>query len=97
VVIALVAVLLLLGGLWTATREVYFLGIDRSRGDVVTIYRGLPYDLPFGISLYSPVAGSGVTLRSVPATRRREFTDHQWRSRADAESLVRALELGALK
>ena len=38
---------------WLATRQVYFVGVDESRGNVVTLYNGLPYDLPLGIRLYS--------------------------------------------
>jgi protein phosphatase len=37
---------------------------------------------------------SGVTLQSVPAARRKTFTDHQLRSRKDAEGLLLDLERG---
>ena len=83
--------------LWLATREVYFVGVDEQRGNVVTVYRGLPYDLPLGVRLYSPVAYSGVTLETVPPARRRTFTDHKLRQRKDAESLVLAAEQGRLR
>jgi protein phosphatase len=83
--------------LWLATREVYFVGVDSQRGNVVTVYRGLPYDLPLGIRLYSPVAHSGVTLETVPPARRKAFTDHKLRQRKDAESLVLAAERGSLR
>src|SRR5262249_8323964 len=86
----------LLIALWIATREVYFVGVDSRQGDVVTVYRGLPYDLPLGIKLYEVVQRSGVTLQSVPASRRATFTDHQLRSRDDAENLVRALDEGRI-
>ena len=52
----------LLAAFWLATRQVFFVGVDESRGNVVTLYKGLPYDLPLGIRLYSPVRHSGVTL-----------------------------------
>jgi protein phosphatase len=91
------AVVGVLVALWLATREVYFVGVDDQRGNVVTVYRGLPYDLPLGIRLYSPVAHSGVTLETVPPARRRTFTDHKLRQRGDAEGLVLALEQGKLK
>jgi PPM family protein phosphatase len=90
------ALLGLLVALWLATREVYFVGIDSRQGNVVTVYRGLPYDLPLGIRLYSVVQRSGVTLQSVPESRRGTFTDHQLRSRDDAENLVRAAAEGRL-
>ena len=83
--------------LWLATREVYFIGIDSANGNVVTVYQGLPYDLPLGIRLYSVAERTGVTLDSVPADRRKTFTDHKLRQRKDAESLVLALEQGKLR
>jgi serine/threonine protein phosphatase PrpC len=95
--LALGAVVGVLTAFWLATREVYFVGVDESRGDVVSVYRGLPYDLPLGIRLYERFAGSGVTLQAVPAARRAEFTNHKIRSREDAESLVRALEQGRIQ
>ena len=48
-------------------QAVYFVGTDADRGDTVTIYRGLPVDLPLGVELYTRYQGSGVTLRAVPA------------------------------
>ncbi len=96
VVVAVIALAMLLGGFWLATQAVYFVGTDPERGNTVTIYRGLPVDLPLGIELYSRYQGSGVTLQSVPAARRRTFTDHQLRSKDDAENLVIQLERGQL-
>jgi protein phosphatase len=84
-------------GFWTASRVVYFIGSDPQHGDAVTIYQGLPYELPFGVRLYSRHAGSGVTLPEVPRARRATFTDHKLRSLDDAESLVNALETGKLE
>jgi PPM family protein phosphatase len=97
--LAVVAVLLLpvLVGGWIASRMVYFLGTDRTDGRTITIYRGLPYELPAGIRLYERYAGSGVTLDQVPPHRRGTFTDHKLRSRDDAEDLVIALERGRLE
>ena len=89
-------VLPLLVGAWLATRAVYFVGADRD-GRTVAIFRGLPYELPFGIDLYERWYASGVTLQQVPPARRPTFTDHQLRSRDDAEDLVRALERGSLE
>jgi serine/threonine protein phosphatase PrpC len=86
----------LLAAFWLATRQVYFVGVDASRGNVVTLYHGLPYDLPLGIELYQPVRHSGVTIQSVPARRRSTFTDHKLRSKDDAEELVKALEEGRI-
>jgi protein phosphatase len=96
-VLALGCVLGLLAAFWLATRQVYFVGVDESRGNVVTLYHGLPYDLPLGIRMYSPVRHSGVTFENVPPNRRDTFTDHTLRSKDDAESLVLALEQGRIQ
>ena len=96
-VIAVVIALLIVGGaLWTASRAVYFVGVDTTT-DVVTIYRGLPYELPLGIKLYDRYYPSGVRFEQVPAARRTTFTDHKLRSRDDAENLVTELERGQLQ
>jgi protein phosphatase len=96
VVVVLVLLAMVLGGFWVATQAVYFVGTDADRGNTVTIYRGLPVDLPFGLKLYSRYQGSGVTLQSVPAARRKTFTDHKLRSKDDAENLVIQLERGQI-
>jgi serine/threonine protein phosphatase PrpC len=95
--IAVSCVIGLLIAFWLSTRQIFFVGVDESRGNVVTLYKGLPYDLPLGIRLYSPVRHSGVTLQSVPANRRATFTDHTLRSKDDAEDLVLAAERGRIQ
>jgi protein phosphatase len=90
VVVAIVA-----AGLWTASRAVYFLGVDDT--GTVTVYRGVPYELPLGIELYQPEYVSGVRLAQVPEERRSTFTDHQWRSEQDAKDLVSELERGRIQ
>jgi protein phosphatase len=95
--IFLVIVLLIVGAaLWTATRAVYFVGVDDTTG-IVTIYRGVPYELPFGIDLYDRDYASGVRIEQVPAARRPTFTEHKLRSRDDAKNLVIELERGRLE
>jgi protein phosphatase len=81
-------------GAWLGARQVYFVATDDA--GVVAIYRGLPYELPFGVELYSEQYASGVPAAAIPAGRRERVLDHQWRSRSDAEDLVRQLELGTL-
>jgi serine/threonine protein phosphatase PrpC len=93
--IVLVAAIVL-AGLWTASRAVYFVGADPAT-QAVTIYRGLPYDLPFGIDLYDRYYASGVRLSQVPADRRGTFTDHKLRAKDDAEDLVTDLERGQIE
>jgi protein phosphatase len=91
--VAVLAVLFLVGGGgYLATRSLYFIGTN-SQG-IVTIYRGLPYDLPAGIPLYETFFVSGVPASVVPTDRRHEFFDNQLRSESDAMNLVRELELG---
>jgi PPM family protein phosphatase len=81
-------------GLYALSRQVYFVGTNDS--GLVTLYRGVPYDLPFGIELYEERYASGVPARAIPAGRRERVLDHEWRSRDDAVDLVRALERGQL-
>ena len=81
-------------GLYVGARQVYFLGTDDA--GLVTLYRGLPYELPMGIELYSSEYTSSVPARRVPAARRERVLDHEWRGRGDAEDLVRQLERGTL-
>ncbi len=95
VVLALLA--LVLAGGWMATRAVYFVGTDPRDDRTIAIFRGLPYDLPFGAKLYERYAGSGVTIDEVPRARRSTFTDHKLRSKDDAETLVIALERGQIE
>ncbi len=89
------AVLAAIGtGLYVASRQVYFLGTNDA--GLVTLYRGVPYELPFGIDLYEEQYASGVPARAIPATRRQRVLDHEWRGRTDAEDLLRTLERGQL-
>ena len=92
-VVAVVAVLLVAG--YLASRAVFFVGTD-SHG-VVTIYQGLPYELPFGLKLYQRYYSSGVVAAQVPNSRRRTLLDNELRSRSDATDLVRQLETGQLR
>src|SRR5579884_2000189 len=93
--VALLVVLFLVGGGgYLATRQLYFIGTN-SQG-IVTIYRGLPYDLPFGIHLYETFYVSGVPATVVPSDRRAALLNNQLRSQQDASTLVRDLELGQL-
>jgi protein phosphatase len=77
-------------GAWLGIRQVYFLGTDD--GGRLTLYRGLPYDLPFGIELYSEVYSVPVEVASLPVDRRESAIDHELRGRDDAVSLLNDLE-----
>jgi PPM family protein phosphatase len=82
-------------GLYALSRQVYFVGTND--GGLVTVYRGIPYELPFGIDLYEEEYASGMPARAIPSGRRERVLDHEWRSREDAVDLVRALERGQLE
>jgi PPM family protein phosphatase len=89
---AVLAVLAIGGGLYALSRQSWFVGA--SDHGLVTLYRGVPYELPFGIDLYSQEYESAVPAASLPAEQRRAVLDHRSRSRADAVDLVRQLETG---
>ncbi|HEX7299297.1 MAG TPA: Stp1/IreP family PP2C-type Ser/Thr phosphatase [Solirubrobacteraceae bacterium] len=82
-----------LGGYY-ASQTVYFVGT--SSDGFVTVYRGLPYDLPAGVDLYTVNYESGVPLDDLTAAQRRTITEHKLRSKDDAQDLVRQLETGEL-
>jgi protein phosphatase len=94
-VVAAVAVLAgVVAGLYALSRQVYFVGTNDA--GLVTLYRGVPYELPFGVELYEEEYASGVPARAIAANRRGRVLDHEWRGREDAVDLVRALERGEL-
>jgi serine/threonine protein phosphatase PrpC len=97
-VAALVAVVVVLflvgGGGYLASRQLFFVGTNAQ--GIVTIFRGLPYDLPFGIRLYETFYVSGLPAQSLPGPRRAQLLNHDLRSQTSAVSLVRAAELGQL-
>jgi hypothetical protein len=94
-VTAIVIVLFLVGGGgYLATRNLYFVGTN-SQG-IVTIYRGLPYDLPLGIHLYETFYVSGLPASLVPPDRRSNIFNNNLRSETSASKLVRQLELGEI-
>jgi protein phosphatase len=93
-VIGLLAVAIGLGivfGGIAGLHRVYFVGTDRG---LVTLYRGVPYELPFGIDLYEKEYVSAVPVNALSTTERRRLLDHQLRSKNDAADLVRGLERG---
>jgi protein phosphatase len=94
-VLALALVAAALAGLNALSRQVYFVGTND--GGLVTVYRGVPYELPFGIDLYEEEYASGMPARAIPSARRARVLDHEWRSREDAVDLVRQLERGQLE
>ena len=90
---ALLIVALLGVAAFFGARQVYFLGADD--GGELALFRGLPYDLPFGIELYDQQASTGLAIDDLPDSRRDSAVDHELRSRDDAESLISDLEQAA--
>jgi serine/threonine protein phosphatase PrpC len=89
----LVAVLVIAAiafGAWYANRQVWFLGTDDAGR--VALYRGAPYELPFGVTLYSERYASPVQTESLPGRRKDAVTGHDLRSRSDAVSLLEEIE-----
>lgn len=89
----LTVAIIALGG-WAATRVTYFIGTSQG---FVSIYQGVPYDLPFGLSLYRSVYQSGVPISSLSAAQRARLLDHQVRSGKDARDLIKAVEREELR
>jgi protein phosphatase len=90
VLAALVLVATLAFGAWYGNRQVWFLGTDE--GGRVALYRGLPYELPFGVQLYTERYAAPIQTGSLPPKRREAVTGHNLRSRGDAVSLVEDVE-----
>jgi len=89
--VAILAAVVVIGGGFLAARSIYFLGTDE-RGDVA-LYRGLPYSLPLGISLYSKQYSIPVQEGTVSEDRQRAVTGHTWRSHGDATDLIDDIKL----
>ena len=95
---ATAATIIVIGALgvagWLATRAVFFVGTDDD--GIVTVYRGLPWELPAGIDLYEQYYVSGVPASTMSTAERERLLDHRLRSRKDARDLISELELGQL-
>jgi protein phosphatase len=89
VVLAIVAL-----GAYFASQTVYFVGA--SDDGFVTVYRGMPYDLPAGLHLYGVNYESGVPVDSLSTAQKRTVSAHKLRAKDDAQDLVRQLETGEL-
>lgn len=93
--LALLVIAALVVGFYYGSRGFWFVGTN-DRG-LVTLYQGLPYDLPLGVELYEEQYVSTVPAASIrPTDRRAEIIDHRLRERGDAVDLLRQLEEGRL-
>jgi protein phosphatase len=95
VIVTLLIIVPIVIGISIAVRSVYFVGTDKM--GFVSVYQGLPYDLPAGIHLYREQFVSGVSAATLTAPRRDKLLDHKLRSEGDANDLVKQLELGQLQ
>ena len=91
--VLVVLLVLVASGAWIASRSVYFVGTDDQ--GFVTLYQGLPYELP-GLRLYQAQFASGVPAQTLTPRVRNVVTGHKLRSQDDAVDLVRQLERGDL-
>jgi serine/threonine protein phosphatase PrpC len=88
---AVVAVLaVVVGGAFLIARSLYFLGANDDGN--VALYRGLPYELPLGIDLYSEQSSIPVQVGTLSEERQRAVTEHDLRGKGDATDLVTDIE-----
>jgi serine/threonine protein phosphatase PrpC len=91
---ALTVLGVILAAAYLASQTVFFLGTD-SNG-LVTVYQGVPYQLPFGVNLYSTDYVSGVAASTLTPPRRHTLLDHSLRTEANVSAFIRQLELGQI-
>ena len=89
-IVSLIILVAAVVGLYEATRQFYFVGTDDA--GLITLYRGVPYELPLGLKLYSTKYESTVPAQSLPTRQRQHVLNNQLRARGDAIDLVRSLE-----
>jgi serine/threonine protein phosphatase PrpC len=73
-------------------RHVWFLGTDDAGR--VALYRGVPYELPFGVKLYTERYAAPVQTEGLPGRRQDAVTGHSLRSHSDAVKLLEEIERG---
>jgi serine/threonine protein phosphatase PrpC len=95
-VAALVAVLVVIAaivfGATYGLRHVWFLGTDDAGR--VALYRGVPYELPFGVKLYTERYSAPVQTAALREKRQDAVTGHGLRSHEDAVKLLEEIERG---
>jgi PPM family protein phosphatase len=77
-------------GAWYGNRQIWFLGTDDAGR--VALYRGVPYELPFGIKLYDERYASPIQTAALAPKRRDAVIGHNLRSRTDAVSLIEDIQ-----
>ena len=89
--VAILAAIVVFGGGFLVARSAYFLGTD-NQGQVA-LYRGLPYTLPLGISLYSKQYSVPVQEGTLSEERQKAVTGHTLRAKGDATDLINDIKL----
>jgi protein phosphatase len=91
-----ISVVLLIGiaGAVVGSLNVYFIGGNEQ--GLVTVYRGLPYDLPLSVQLYTRDFVTTTPVSELPAAQRDKILDHKLRTRTDALDLAQQIETGKL-
>jgi protein phosphatase len=85
-----IVLVVLLVSTWIATRAVFFVGTDDE--GFVTVFNGVPYELPGGVDLYTSRYESGLPAAALAPRERSLVTEHRWRSQDQALAVVRRLE-----
>jgi PPM family protein phosphatase len=92
IIALLVVVAAIVFGATYGLRHVWFLGTDDAGR--VALYRGVPYELPFGIKLYNERFSAPVQTAALPERRKSAVTGHGLRSRSDAVKLLEEIQRG---
>ncbi|MGH2922953.1 MAG: Stp1/IreP family PP2C-type Ser/Thr phosphatase [Solirubrobacterales bacterium] len=87
-IVAAIAVVVI--GAVLLARSIYFLGSDEDGR--VALYRGLPYELPLGVDLYSEQFSIGVQAAGLTPERQEVVTEHKLRSEDDARDIIDDIE-----
>ncbi|MFL5907634.1 MAG: Stp1/IreP family PP2C-type Ser/Thr phosphatase [Solirubrobacterales bacterium] len=88
---SVLAVVVVVGGAFLLGRSIYFLGTD-AQGNVA-LYRGLPYQLPLEVGLYSKQYSIPVQEGTLSEERQKAVTGHELRGKGDATDLVDDIKL----
>lgn len=93
VIISGVIVIALAGALLGAV-NVYFLGANEK--GLVTVYRGLPYELPLSLNLYTRDYVTAAPVSDLTDEQKDAIFDHTLRTRSDALDIATQIERGEL-
>jgi PPM family protein phosphatase len=94
-ILAVLGVLLVLVAavavVWIVNRQFWFVGTNDS--GQVTLFRGLPYELPLGIEMYDAEQTTDVPAAAITDPRQRKYVlDHHARGKDDSVDLVKQIE-----